>query len=117
MVLLPPSAFQYKFNDQLVVSLGRHCSLLTPMYKYPNSDPTTKGFEKYEQRGTDLKRQPQVSGRQVKYIVRAWTEKVSVDANDECYRERKSNQASGQSGESLRKRDESGHRNQVDQNQ
>jgi hypothetical protein len=51
------------------------------MRKYPNSDPTTKSFEKYEEYGTDLKRQPQVSGRQAKYIVRARTEKVSVAAN------------------------------------
>jgi hypothetical protein len=87
------------------------------MHKYPNSDPTTKSFEKYEQHGTDLKREPQVSGRQAKYIVRTRTEKVSVDANDQGHRERKTNQASGQSGESLRKRDESGHRNQINQNQ
>jgi hypothetical protein len=45
------------------------------------------------------------------------TEKVSVDADDQGYRERNSNQASGQSEESLRKHDESGHRHQIDQNQ
>jgi hypothetical protein len=86
------------------------------MHKYPKSDPTAKSFQKYEQYGTDLKRQPQVEGRQAKYIVRARTEKVSVDANDHGYRERKGNQASSQSGQSLRKRDESSHRNQVEQN-
>jgi hypothetical protein len=87
------------------------------MHKYPNSDPTTKCFQKYQQYGTDLKREPQVSGRQAKYIVRARTEKVSVDADEQGYPERKNNQASGQSEESLRKRDESGHRKQIDQSQ
>jgi hypothetical protein len=87
------------------------------MHKYPNSDPTTDSFEKYQQYGTDLKREIQLSWWQAKYIVRARTEKVSVDADEQGYRERKRNQASGQSEESLRKRDESDHRNQVDQNQ
>jgi hypothetical protein len=71
------------------------------MRKYPKSDPTTKCFQKYEQYSTDLKRQPQVSGRQTQYIVRARTEKVSVDADDQGYGERNSNQTSGQSEESL----------------
>jgi hypothetical protein len=72
------------------------------MHKYPNSDPTPKSFEKYKEYGTELKRELQVSGRQTKYVVRARTQKVSVDADDQGYRERKSNQASGQFWQSLR---------------
>jgi hypothetical protein len=53
----------------------------------PDYEDKSEGKFCNEEYSTDLKRQPQVSG-QAKYIVRARTEKVSVDANDQGYRER-----------------------------
>src|SRR6185312_752771 len=75
--------------------------------EYTNPDPTAECFQKHEQHGTDLKREPQVSRRHAKYIVCARTEKVSADAYNQSDRKRKSNHASGQFRESLRKCDES----------
>jgi hypothetical protein len=77
--------------------LGRRCSSLRSVHNIRN--PIQQLRASRSTCGTE----PQVSGRQVQYIIRARTESVSIDANDQGYRQRKSNQASGQSEESLRK--------------